>query len=192
MLNFSYFIFDLDGTLVDSLPGIAWSIDCAFTDCSLPRPSCDLGKYLGPPIRNILAAISGISDPDKLNRLEYAFRRSYDSEGWRKTRCFKGVPDLLEQLQMNGAELYLVTNKPPHVTARILGELNLADFFEEVACRGSHGSKADVLAALLERRHLAPDDGLMVGDTQEDSAAAAAAGMPCRIVNPNHSEVLTI
>jgi phosphoglycolate phosphatase len=192
MQDFNYFIFDLDGTLVDSLPGIAWSIDCAFTDCRLPRPSCDVGKYIGPPIRNILAAISGISDIDDLNRLEHAFRCSYDSEGWRKTTCFKGVPDLLEQLRVSGAELFVVTNKPAHVTAKILGELNLADFFEEVACRGSHGSKAEVLSGLLKRRRLVPEAGLMVGDTQEDSHAAAAAGMQCRIVSPNHSEVFTI
>jgi phosphoglycolate phosphatase len=106
--------------------------------------------------------------------------------------CFKDVPDLLAQLVASGADLFLVTNKPEHVTSKILRELNLAGFFREVACRGSEGSKAEVLAGLLDRRGLDPRAGLMVGDTQEDSAAATAAGMACRIVNPTHSEEFTI
>jgi phosphoglycolate phosphatase-like HAD superfamily hydrolase len=61
-----------------------------------------------------------------------------------------------------------------------------------VACRGSERSKAEVVAALLSRWDLDPRAGLMVGDTQEDSAAANASGMACRIVNPNQCEVFTI
>jgi phosphoglycolate phosphatase len=192
MEGFRYFVFDLDGTLVDSLPGIAWSVESAFAECGLTSPNCDLQRFIGPPIRKILAAISGISDAYSLDRLEQAFRRSYDSEGWRKTRCFTGVPDLLRHLMARGADLFLVTNKPAPVTGKILGELQLAGFFQEIACRGQESSKAVVLAGLLERRGLDPQAGLMVGDTQEDSAAAGATGMACRIVSPQTEGTFTI
>ena len=93
---------------------------------------------------------------------------------------------MLRHLLARGADLFLVTNKPAPVTGKILGELQLAGFFQEIACRGQESSKAVVLAGLLERRGLDPRAGLMVGDTQEDSAAAGAAGMACRIVSPHH------
>jgi len=192
MAGFQYCIFDLDGTLVDSLPGIAWSIDSAFAECGLSTPACNVGQLIGPPIRQILAHIAGTSNTAFLDRLEHSFRRSYDSEGWRKTTCFNGVIDLLRELQAAGVEVFLVTNKPAHVTRRILDELNLTGFFRDVACRGSQSSKAEVLAALLARWGLDPRTGLMVGDTQEDSAAADASGMACRIVNPTQCEVFTI
>jgi phosphoglycolate phosphatase len=47
-------IFDLDGTLIDSLPGIAWSVDVALRSCGLPPAERDLGPFIGPPVRDIL------------------------------------------------------------------------------------------------------------------------------------------
>src|SRR5580692_11047650 len=171
MQAFRYFIFDLDGTLVDSLPGISWSIDAAFAGCGLPRRS-DLQCYIGPPVRTILATLCQTSDDAALDQLEQSFRRSYDSPGWRMTACRQGVRDLLSDLQVSGAQLFIVTNKPEPATHKILGELGLSAFFQEVACREAQNSKAEVLAALLERRRLDRAACLMVGDTQEDSHAA--------------------
>jgi len=179
-------IFDLDGTLVDSLPGIAWSVEAALSCCGLPRPSTDLKPLIGPPIRSILSAVSGVREPVRLNELEQAFRCSYDSLGWRRTRCYDGVADLLRQLLAGGIGRWMVTNKPCRVTHDILRELQISDFFQEVACRDSRiplfPSKAEVLGDLLRRRALRRSSCLMVGDTLEDSDAAIAAGIGCAIV----------
>ena len=192
MQAFRYFIFDLDGTLVDSLPGIAWSIDAAFAGCGLPRPSGDLQHHIGPPVRTILAALCETSDDAALNQLEQSFRHSYDSQGWRMTACRQGVRELLSDLQARGAQLFIVTNKPEPATHKILGELGLFAFFQEVACRETQNSKAEVLSALLERRRLDRAACLMVGDTQEDSNAAAAAGIACKIVSNDFTQGITI
>jgi phosphoglycolate phosphatase len=185
-------IFDLDGTLVDSLPGIAFSVDAALRTCGMPPSRRDLAPLIGPPIRNILAAVSGVTDPATLDRLETSFRQSYDSEGWRRTLCLPGVPNMLWNLMTAGIALWVATNKPALPTARILRELNLTGFFREVACRDSRrppfASKAELLVELLTRRGMQPSECLMVGDTAEDWYAAEAAGIECVIAWAEDSE----
>jgi phosphoglycolate phosphatase len=179
-------IFDLDGTLVDSLPGIAWSVEAALEECGVPWRRRDLKPLVGPPIRQILAEVSGVSQASALDRLERAFRSSYDSGGWRRTVCQKGANAILRQLQSRGISLWLATNKPAHATGRILRELALTGFFQEIVCRDSHTpsfeSKAEMLVDLLGRRGLRHAECLMAGDTMEDARAAAAAGIACALV----------
>jgi phosphoglycolate phosphatase len=179
-------IFDLDGTLVDSVPGIAWSVDTALRACGLPPAGRDLTPLIGPPVRDILAAVSGVSEPDLLDRLERTFRSSYDSAGWRLTVRQPGVPEILSQLLSAGVGLWLVTNKPALSTAMILCELRLDGFFREVVSRDSRRpvfvSKSGMLIDLLERRGIGRAACLMAGDTLEDWRAAEAAGIPCVLV----------
>jgi phosphoglycolate phosphatase len=181
-------IFDLDGTLIDSLPGIASSVDVALRSCGLLPAERDLRPLIGPPIRDILAAVSGVTGQGLLDRLERSFRSSYDSEGWRRTACLAGVPEMLRQLLAGGTEIWMVTNKPVLPTGRILRRLNLSGSFREVACRDSRtppfASKAEVLMDLLERRGIRRAECLMVGDTAEDWHAAETAGVSCAIVGP--------
>src|SRR5262249_48841207 len=124
-VNFHHAIFDLDGTLIDSLPGIAWSVNVALAACGLPESSRDLAPFIGPPIRSILESVSGATDTTLLNRLEQAFRRSYDSDGWRRTALKAGVGQTLRELIAGGLDLWLVTNKPALVTEKILNELTI-------------------------------------------------------------------
>jgi phosphoglycolate phosphatase len=114
-------IFDLDGTLVDSLPGIEWSIEAALAECGVPSKRADLRPLIGPPIREILAAVTGASQHDVLDRLESAFRAAYDSDGWRKTVWQPGAREVIEQLHNSDCDLYVVTNKPSRATHAILG-----------------------------------------------------------------------
>jgi len=70
--------FDLDGTLIDSLPGIEFSIRAAMAQCGVRLKDIDLRSIIGPPIRVILGKLAETADSD-LIELEGAFRRSYDS-----------------------------------------------------------------------------------------------------------------
>jgi phosphoglycolate phosphatase len=186
-------IFDLDGTLVDALPGIAFSVHEALQSCALPPLTRDLAPLIGPPIREILAAVSGTAHAGLLDRLENAFRASYDAEGWRRTVCLPGVSELLWGLMTHGTELWLATNKPAAPTSRILRELNLNGFFRETVCRDSRKpwflSKGEMLIDLLSRHRLDPAECLMVGDTSEDWRAAEAAGMRCASVGSTATPV---
>lgn len=186
-------IFDLDGTLVDSAAGIQWSVEQALEDCGFPLLAEPIAPLLGPPIREILAHVSGAADAE-LNKLERAFRVSYDNEGWSMTRCFPGTTAALDTLEENGFGLWLVTNKPGVATGRILSALGIAGYFRETLCRDSafpaYRSKAEMLADLVHRRGLKPAQCLMIGETTEDANAAAAAGMRCRLVRYGIANVL--
>jgi phosphoglycolate phosphatase len=191
MLAFRHIIFDLDGTLIDSLPGIEWSAREALAACGAGPLLCDLRPLLGPPIRMILAQATGIAAPHRLDAMERAFRNSYDTDGWRQTVCFPGVLETLEQLSADGASLWVATNKNRLATGKILSQLGIRRFFREVACRDSRtpvfSTKAEMLIDLIGRRGLAPSECLMVGDTREDRAAAEAAGIPCEILSHIHT-----
>jgi phosphoglycolate phosphatase len=170
-------LFDLDGTLLDSIPGIAYSVAAAFRATGLPERTLDLRRLIGPPIRTILSRAAETTDDAVLDELEWHFRVSYDSEGWRQTPCFPGVPALLETLKRNGHRLFIISNKPRHISARILEAQGIASHFEQLYTRDSalppYASKEAVLHALLADHHLAPQDCVMVGDTMEDAGAAA-------------------
>lgn len=173
--------FDLDGTLLDSLPGIEFSIRAALGVCGLPLLQPDLRKLIGPPIRSILAEAAQVSDSARLDALEQAFRSSYDSEGWRRTVCFPGAAAVLEALRSTGHQMFVVSNKPRGISLRILEHLGIAGFFDAILTRDSRvpafPGKAEMLAHLLSAHDLAPADCILVGDTMEDAAAAAAAGL---------------
>jgi phosphoglycolate phosphatase len=170
-------LFDLDGTLLDSLPGIAYSVKAAFRAAGLPERSSDLRQYIGPPIRDILSRVAATSDPMLLDKLERHFRASYDTDGWRQTVCFPGTTELLDAMEASGHRLFVISNKPGHIAARILEALGIASHFEQIYTRDSveppYASKADMLWALLTDHQLAAADCVMVGDTMEDAGAAA-------------------
>jgi phosphoglycolate phosphatase len=74
-----FLLFDLDGTILDSLPGISYSVQQAFDVCGLPLPDCQLRSMIGPPIRTILSLAGQVTNTAVLDALEQAFRRIYDS-----------------------------------------------------------------------------------------------------------------
>lgn len=174
-----YLLFDLDGTLLDSLSGIAFSVRQACRSVGLPEPTVDLRPLLGPPIRMILSKVVPTDDPVLLERLEHGFRASYDSEGWQKTSCFEAAPMVLRTMHAEGHRLFVVSNKPRHISVRILEREALLSLFERIYTRDSRttpwSSKEEMLTGFLNEYRVSPSNCLMVGDTMEDAAAAAAA-----------------
>src|SRR5258708_7666093 len=129
--------FDLDGTLLDSLPGIAFSIEQAFAACGLPMQALDLGEAIGPPIRTILALASTHATDSDLNLLERAFRSSYDSVGWQKTLLFPGSSPMLHEACILGIRLFVVSNKPRHIAVKILEREGAFSLFTAILTRDS-------------------------------------------------------
>jgi phosphoglycolate phosphatase len=186
-------LFDLDGTLLDSIPGIAYSIRAAFRAAGLPERSFDLRQCIGPPIGTILSRAAGTSDPLLLDELERHFRASYDTEGWRQTTCFPGTLELLEAMKASGHRLFIVSNKPRHIAVKNLEALGIATYFEQLYTRDSveppYASKPDILRALLADHQLAAADCAMVGDTMEDASASALHGISFIFMEHGYGEL---
>ncbi len=191
-------LFDLDGTLLDSLPGIAYSVRAAFQACGLAIGAVDLRVLIGPPIRTILAKMalthaSAKLSEDDLDRLVRAFRASYDSEGWKMTPHYEGAAELLRALQAEGRRLFVVSNKPRHISLGILEAEGTLGLFDEIVTLDSrepaYSSKREMMQNLMQRHGLGPLDCLMVGDTMEDAMAAAETGMRFCLTTHGYGDV---
>ena len=100
-------LFDLDGTLLDSLPGIRFSAEAAFRACGLEVGKTELRSLIGPPIRKIMErmAVRQLSG-EELDALERSFRWSYDTEGWRMTPHYEAAAESLRELKASGRRLF--------------------------------------------------------------------------------------
>jgi phosphoglycolate phosphatase len=174
-------VFDLDGTLIDSVPGIGTSLEAAFLSAGRQMPRTDLRGAIGPPIGIIARRLEPTLTDEEVAQIEQHYRKRYDTEGWSHTIAFDGVAGTLRTLHQQGLRLFVVTNKPRIPTKKILDYLNLQDLFDEVISRDSrtpvYASKTEMLLGLIDSQRLAPHSTVMLGDTAEDGEAAAANGL---------------
>jgi phosphoglycolate phosphatase len=191
----SCIVFDIDGTLVDSLPGIEFSVCEAFKACGLPLPQQNMRQLIGPPIRNILSQAGNILEEAQLDTLEKAFRNSYDGEGWRMTVSYPDVLAVLRSMREGGHRLFIVSNKPRHVALQVLNKEGIIDYFERIITRDSRSplyqTKTEMLRTLLVD-HLCADKCVMVGDTLEDATAAANSGIQFILLTHGYGRVSEI
>lgn len=175
-----HLFFDLDGTLVDSLPGISFSATEALARVCPGKTAPDFSPFIGPPIREIFQLALQEEDGDLLDRLCLAFRQSYDSQGWTKTEVYPGVNRVIASLHDSGMICRVLTNKPLVPTLRILRHLALDGFMSEVITpdKRSPGftSKIEAARDAQNRHSLTGTCALVVGDSSDDCAAAEACG----------------
>ena len=174
-------IFDLDGTLVDSIPGIESAIRNAVYQTLGVQKLPDLRPLIGPPIRTILKRIFPKFHELEITRIEEKFREIYDNEGWKSTYLYPGVMDVLQTLRLNGYFLYIVTNKPQYPTNKILYELKLAPLLEAYSCRDSKQppflTKLNVLNNLIIEHKMIRRTTYYISDQPEDFEVALPSGI---------------
>jgi phosphoglycolate phosphatase len=173
-------IFDLDGTLVDSLPGIEQSARMAIGRVLPEEPMPDLRAIIGPPISKMFAKVWPNLAPEKMDRLVAEFRIHYVTRGCLASTPFPGVLETLSRLHSSGVALFVLTNKPVAPTFKILDHLGLARFFIGTLAPDSVEpplrSKPDGARLLMEKFALKPGETALVGDGADDAASAAACG----------------
>lgn len=174
------FVFDLDGTLVDSQRDIAESANAVLESCGYaPHSQTAIAGMVGEGAALLIARAFAVAraeaPPDALQR----FLRVYGSRLLQHTRPYPGIPELLDALGARGS-LAVLTNKPIEATRQMLDGLGLARYFGDrvLGGDGPHPRKPDPagLRQLMAAKGHAPSDTLMVGDSVIDLRTARAAG----------------
>lgn len=171
-------LFDLDGTLVDSLPTIAEAMAVAARMHGLEASAEQIVPFIGAPMNILVEEIYGVS-PDVANAVNEDYVRVYHGGYVQQTPAHDGAQALLDTLRGAGIRLAVVTNKRDegaHLMTEIQGWL---DHFEVVHGRESGAPKPEAEAALAALRKLdvSPLDAAFIGDTEFDMNCARDAGV---------------
>lgn len=173
-------IFDLDGTLVDSVADLAQAGNVARVAVGLAELSeAEVARFVGDGVDKLIERLV----PDSVDRVaaKRAFDRHYGQHCCNHTRPYPGVTELLDRLAAAGWTLAVATNKPLAFTRRILAAAGIADRFAEV--RGGDGPRKPdpgQLSDILRATGAAAARSWMVGDHHTDVRAGHAAG--CRVL----------
>lgn len=168
-------VFDLDGTLVDSLPDIVGAFQDAFADQGLAPPAAEaVRSRVGLPLDVMYA---DFAPPERIAALVDAYRRIYPQRFTRTSRPFPRVPDVLAELRRHGFRLAVATTKRSDMATRFVAAMGLADAIDHV--QGTDGFPHKPAPDVVHRALAALDaDGTwMVGDTTHDVGAGKAAGL---------------
>lgn len=186
---YSAVLFDLDGTIVDSAPGITSSLAYTFEAMGLPVPSpAKLLEWVGPPIMDSFRDLAGF-DPLTSARALAIYREHYILTGVFDAESYPGVPDVLRAIHDSGLPLSLATSKPESTARLILEHYDLANYFDEFTGASEdevRSAKADVVDEALRRLRVRGADlsrPVMVGDRHHDVVGAAAHEVPTIFVS---------
>jgi len=175
----SLFLFDLDGTLVDSRVDIARAVNLTFQDLGLPpKPDTLIYGYVGHGVRRLIMNAVESEEPALINRALANFENHYLAHLLDTTHLYPGVADLLSGLP--DSRMAIVTNKPHHYALKILEGLNILDRFDLViGGTPDRRMKPDpqMVTEALETLEVDPSDALLIGDSAADIGAARAAGV---------------
>ncbi|BCO18999.1 phosphoglycolate phosphatase [Alteromonas sp. KC3] len=190
MQPISTFIFDLDGTLVDSVPDLAHALNATLHDMGLPTyPETTIRHWVGNGARMLvergLSGSTSISHGQSSAQVDAAldkFLAHYRVLVCQYSTLYKGVFDTLATLKCKQYNLALVTNKPEEFIPPILNAYSLNDMFLVTVGGDSLPEKKPSPLPLLhvsDTLNVMPETCIMVGDSKNDIQAAKAANMRC-------------
>lgn len=184
--------FDLDGTLLDSLGDLGHAVNHALAmEGRRAVPREEVRGFVGGGARKMLAnallATGGAVEDARFEELHQALLTYYEANIALETRLFPGGEAMLDTLDARGVRIAVVTNKLERFAKKIFAELGLTDRFYTVIGGDTLGPgrakpQPDLLHLMLERAG-GVGRAAYVGDTTYDTRAAAAAGLPCVVVD---------
>lgn len=174
-------LFDFDGTLVHTAPGILAGFRNVLDAAGVRAVQAIDERVIGPPLLATLQRLTGLDAGPEIDRLAAAFKATYDADGILQAEPYPGLEDTLAALAAAGRRAYVVTNKrqvPARAIADRLGLLpRLAGLYSLDSLTLPAPRKQAVVAHLLAAHAVAARSAVLVGDSAEDAEAAAGNGL---------------
>jgi phosphoglycolate phosphatase len=174
-------LLDLDGTLIDSYPGILASCLAALRALGHePDETLDVRRMIGPPLEDIMQVLLRSYGDDRVDEAVAAYRQHYGESELLGSAPYPGIGKALEEMKRAGLRIYLATSKRAIFANRILDHLKFATYFDGIygsVPGGELDHKPELLAHVLSEQSLSPAHSVMVGDRRYDISGAHAVGM---------------
>lgn len=192
-------LIDVDGTLVDSVPDLAFCVDEMLKQLDMPtRGEASVRHWVGNGVerlvkRGLINQLDGEPDEALYEKALPIFRALYAENTSKRSCLYDGVQEALDFLVTTGVKIGCVTNKASEFTLPILRDLGISDYFETVLCGDMvERKKPDPLPLLMsaEKLGVSAAASMMLGDSMSDVKAARAAGFSiiCMSYGYNHGE----
>jgi phosphoglycolate phosphatase len=181
MLSSSAILLDLDGTLIDSEPGILSSCRAALRALGHETdPAMDIASIIGPPIEDVMRYLLRPFSDDRVTEAVDAYRQDYGARGLLLSELYDGIADALRSIRETGANLYLATSKRATFARTIIENKGLDSLFDGIygsVPGGNIDHKPELIAHILTKNGLTAGQCVMVGDRKFDIAGAHANRM---------------
>lgn len=183
MLNsYKAYIFDVDGTILDTAPCILESISQSLTKTGIAFDNKQITQELiGPKIGEIVDLLNLKINFQQKEEIIQTFRRIYDENPIGKTQIYPQIQFFLSELKNKNCKLFIATNKPKRPLQKLLEHFSLNNF-EEIYTPDKYPnkimSKAEMIAEILKKHNLAANTTLFIGDTQGDYQASTQNHCP--------------
>ena len=185
MITYSTYIFDLDGTLLNTLGDLAASVNYALRTHGMPEHSIDdVRRFVGNGVR--LLMVRAIPDGEKNPDFEATFatfRQHYMQHSLDTTKPYEGIPEVLKALKARGCHLAVVSNKMMAATQELIRHFfpdTISVAIGENEAAGIRKKPApDTVFEALRQLGVGKEGAVYVGDSDVDIQTAANAGLPC-------------
>ncbi len=171
-------LFDLDGTLTDSLPGISNCFKYALERLGVAYGDITDWRWIaGPPL---IESFGRLLPSEVVPRAVELYRERFAVDGWRENSVYDGVYELLDNLAAHGIKSYIATGKPEIFARKIAAHFALEPKLHGVAGALLHERlhKPEVIAYALDAFRIPVDSAIMVGDRDLDLLGAKANNIP--------------
>lgn len=214
MKKYQYLLFDLDGTLTDSKPGITACVQYSLEKMGWKVPPAEeLLSFIGPPLLESYQKIIGMTF-EEAEQATAIYRERYSKTGLFENDVYPGIPEALEGLQASGYVLAIATSKPEEYLVRILAHFHLERYFTVLSgssLSGERNSKTEVVKDALEQLAVWKDGSkygtfyrnqevnperlaeikqaaIMIGDRHHDIEGARACGIDSLGIHYGYAE----